>query len=1408
MGIAIGWGLVAGCSTPEVVSVDTGAGLDAPALDAPGTDTGVRTDGGTCATDAQCDDGAFCNGAERCVTGSCQPGAAACATGVTCDEANDRCMTTACTTDADGDNHRDAACTGGDDCDDTDPLRFPGNMEHCDSTAHDEDCDPTTYGFRDGDGDGEPDATCCNVNDAGTRVCGTDCDDNRPGTNPNVPEACDGRDNDCDMAIDEGVQTIFYVDGDGDLYGVDDAATNMNACVAPAGYADRPGDCDDAVGSIHPGVADLCDPGNVDDDCNGTPNDPPGGCSCTGTDTRPCTAQGVCASGTESCNGGTWGMCSVAATAETCNGLDDDCDGTVDNGVTINCFADGDGDGYPVGGAPATPFCATSGGFGGCPTGFTTRAPVGATADCNDTALTTYPGAPDVCNGVDDDCSGMADEGLTVLCYQDVDNDGYSGVGAVAVAQCAVPSRPAVGQCPVGWTNRAPSPVDCNDVDSTRSPGAAEICDGIDQDCDGTIDDGATVQCYPDGDGDSYAASGATASAVCPDASRTMVGTCPFGTTNRAPVGLTGIDCNDMQAAISPAASEVCDAIDNDCDGTTNEGTTVVCYLDTDLDGYAGSAMAMNVCPDPTRPSVGQCPLGFTNVAGSGASLDCNDGAILVHPGATEICNGIDDDCEGGTDEGLATRWYRDADNDTYGNAAMFVDACVNPGGYVANSTDCNDGVANIHPGATEVCNGFDDDCAGGVDNGLTTSTVYRDVDGDGYGVTAMSASRCVGTPGYATVGGDCDDTRSSVHPTASEICGNGIDEDCSGVADDNTPTWYRDDDNDGYGGTNAAPLTQCAAPMTGHWVTQNGDCLDGAGYQYVYPGAPELCDGLDNDCTTVATPAEGEVPNSHGLNHPLEDNDDDGHGDATCTPPVSAATSLDDCNDTAADVYTGATEIVGNNVDNDCDTHERCYFDADNDGFSRSDAATQVSADTDCLDSGEGLASEPRTDCVDTNVSVHPGGVPVADNGFDDNCNGAHECFFDADDDGYSRSDAALRDDSVDADCLDSGEGANSEPRSDCNDTNALVSPGDVELADNALDDNCSGFYGCYYDADNDGFSRADAAVRDDSADGDCLDAGEGANSEPRTDCVDTNAAVHAGVAEIADNGLDDNCSGFYGCFVDADSDGYRPTGAAVVSDTSADNDCSGAGEGSSVEPVTDCLDSNAAVHPGATLVADNGLDDDCSGFYECYYDADNDGYSRSDGAIRNDSADNACTGSGEGATGEPRTDCNDSNAAVHPGATLVADNGLDDDCSSFYECYYDADNDNYSRSDAAIRNDSADADCLDPGEGRSTEPRTDCCDTDARAYPGELSYYGTPRTTCGGYDFNCDGASTKQYTATSTLACSYDPEIMDCIASGHEGWTSTNPSCGGSASYDADCLYNGHFCTEQSGTLTQTCR
>ncbi|MBK7426240.1 MAG: T9SS type A sorting domain-containing protein [Saprospiraceae bacterium] len=168
---------------------------------------------------------------------------------------------------------------------------------------------------------------------------------------------------------------------------------------------------------------------------------------------------------------------------------------------------------------------------------------------------------------------------------------------------------------------------------------------------------------------------------------------------------------------------------------------------------------------------------------------DCNDGNAAINPGATEVCDGIDNDCDSQIDEGLTfLTYYPDLDGDGYGTGAG-QSLCEDPGtGYASLGGDCNDGNAAINPGATEVCDGIDNDCDSQIDEGLTFLTYYPDLDGDGYG-TGAGQSLCEdpGT-GYATLGGDCKDGNAAINPGATEVCDN-EDNDCDGLFDTNDPS-------------------------------------------------------------------------------------------------------------------------------------------------------------------------------------------------------------------------------------------------------------------------------------------------------------------------------------------------------------------------------------------------------------------------------------------------------------------------------------------------------------------------------------------------------------------------------------------------------------------------------------------
>ncbi|HMA04714.1 MAG TPA: putative metal-binding motif-containing protein, partial [Methanomicrobiales archaeon] len=268
---------------------------------------------------------------------------------------------TRCEVDADGDGFR----ISDGDCDDSDPLRNPEATEECNGV--DDDCDglvPPDEADADGDG---------------YRGCDGDCDDADPSIHPGATETCNGIDDDCDGQIDEGAALTYYLDADGDGYG---GMETVQACGAPTGYVETPGDCDDANPSVYPGAVELCD------------------------------------------------------------GLDTNCDGKLSAGE-----ADADGDGFRV-----------------------------CDGDCDDTNSAVHPGASEICDGLDNDCDGEVDEGVRLSFYRDADGDGYG-------------SRETLQDCsaPTGY---AAVSGDCDDLNPAIYPGAAEVCDGKDNDCDVIVDEG------------------------------------------------------------------------------------------------------------------------------------------------------------------------------------------------------------------------------------------------------------------------------------------------------------------------------------------------------------------------------------------------------------------------------------------------------------------------------------------------------------------------------------------------------------------------------------------------------------------------------------------------------------------------------------------------------------------------------------------------------------------------------------------------------------------------------------------------------------------------------------------------------------------------------------------------------
>ncbi|MBX7052489.1 MAG: putative metal-binding motif-containing protein, partial [Flavobacteriales bacterium] len=1103
-------------------------------------------------------------------------------------------------------------CDG--DCDDFDDAVYPGATEICNNI--DDDCNGiiddgfTVPYYRDLDGDGYGSPifmveSCIPI--VGYVLNNLDCDDTNFFVNPSIGETCSNEvDDNCDGFIDNSsgsCDVVGYADLAGpcgtsvcayddfccntawDIICAGEAASDANCsyCVCGCydndmdGYTNCDGDCDDFNPAINPGEVEICS-NELDDDCSNLVDDVSGSCDAMFYNdlAGPC-ATAICAFDNFCCNVAWDLQCAAEAAAdincsycvcgcydndmdgytncdgdcndfndainpgatEVCDEIDNNCDGNIDEGVQNTYYLDEDGDGF--GTITSTTFACS------LPPGYSTDA-----SDCDDSNILINPLGTETCNGIDDDCSNGIDDGVQNTYYFDDDGDGYGDPGVTTLA-CTTPP---------GYVDNAD---DCDDSDASINPDAEDICDnGIDENCDGFMDN-TTTACDRLGYSD---LSGPCATLICTFdsfccstewdnvcAAEAMLYTecqyCWCGCYDNDLDGYTNCDgdCNDFNGFIYPGATEFCDSQDNDCDGSIDEGLTYsTYYMDDDGDGYGDPNVTTIACAQPFPYSAN--------------NLDCDDSNSAIRPFAPEVCNNIDDDCDGSIDEGVQNLYYADADGDGYGDPLVSVADCNQPIGYVTDNSDCDDGNDAINVTSLESCNGADDNCDGNVDEGLPTTTYYEDADGDGYGNPSSTIDSCSAVSGYVNNDEDCDDTDSDVNPDATETC-NTIDDDCDGDTDEGVLiTFYADTDSDGYG--DASATVQDCSPPSGY-VTDDTDCDDTDGN--IFPGAQEFCgNGVDDDC-------DGDI-DEVGLNIFFADADGDGYGDPSnqidaCIPPVGYVTDDTDCDDSDENVNPGMDEVCGNGTDDDCDgdTDEvlplTYYADSDGDGYG--DATQTLDACTQPL----GYVSDD-TDCDDADENVNPGVDEVCNNGLDDNCDGNTDdiptftFYADVDGDGYGDPSSFV------VDCtLPSGYVTDD---TDCDDADENVNPGATEVCGNGTDDDCDGdtdevgMNTYFADADGDGYGDASNSTMD------CTQPLGYVSDD--TDCDDADENVNPGVDEVCNNALDDNCDGntddipTFTFYADMDGDGYGDPSSFVVDCTlpsgyvTDDTDCDDADE------------------------------------------------------------------------------------------------------------------------------------------------------------------------------------------------------------------------------------------------------
>ena len=557
----------------------------------------------------------------------------------------------------------------------------------------------------------------------------------------------------------------------------------------------------------------------------------------------------------------------------------------------------------------------------------------------------------------------------------DADGDGYCCFGRDLNMN---------GTCS-GFGSENGGQFDCDDSDNAIHSGATEVCTNAeDDDCDGqdTFDE---PMCSPvvDRDGDGFCPMGVDLNGD---------GNC----VSSAAEMTSASDCDDTRVTVNPDQDENCgDGRDNDCDGDVDTADST-CRNDVDADDDGFCPLGTDVNDD------GDCMDAGENVGG-----DCDDSDPLANSGATEVCtDGSDNDCDGDADfmDDMCVG-FEDEDGDGYCPAGQDMDgdgSCVDPG-EEGGLVDCNDAEPTINPGAPERClEAVDADCDGNMGIADTDCGGFRDSDGDGYcfrGRDMDGDGSCV-DPGEADVASDCRDDLPAVNPDATELCTDGLDNDCDGSTDAYDPLCsmdYLDHDGDFW----------CEV---GEDLNTDGDCSD-PGEQggpadaapmdpTIYPGAPENCiDGKDNDqdgtidrdddeCTSdVDADGDGWCPLGQDLN-----------GDGDCNDDMENVPASD-CDDMDFRRNPGVFEAESpgpgclNRRDDDCDgfvdlDDSECTYLLDRDGDGFCGVGIDDNGDGDCIDLDEDRGGAV-IDCDDDDPTSYPSAAEICDDDRDNDCDG-----------------------------------------------------------------------------------------------------------------------------------------------------------------------------------------------------------------------------------------------------------------------------------------------------------------------------------------------------------------------------------------------------------------------------------